>query len=56
MDVAAVENGKKYFLTFLIQYFIQVYRCGLNSDLARTCPYCGELLPSIRKVDKHVRM
>ncbi|GMR43431.1 hypothetical protein PMAYCL1PPCAC_13626, partial [Pristionchus mayeri] len=33
-----------------------VYRCGLNSDLARTCPYCGELLPSIRKVDKHVRM
>ncbi|GMS90169.1 hypothetical protein PENTCL1PPCAC_12344, partial [Pristionchus entomophagus] len=33
-----------------------VYRCGLNSDLARTCPYCGELLPSIRKVDKHVRL
>ncbi|KAF8354081.1 hypothetical protein PRIPAC_95704 [Pristionchus pacificus] len=33
-----------------------VYRCGLSSVLARTCPYCGELLPSIRKVDKHVRM
>ncbi|GMT06966.1 hypothetical protein PENTCL1PPCAC_29140, partial [Pristionchus entomophagus] len=32
-----------------------VYRCGLGSQLARTCPYCGELLPSIRKVDKHVR-